>query len=170
MEAPNKWKGNRREIGQDFFQTPRHAILPIHPYIPDGVNTIWECTNGSGSISSILEEWVIKTDKYPKSDDTITADFLTCDVPECDMIIYNPPFCLKTEFLKRACEIGKPFLFICPVTILEINKRFNLYKEHELSILNLPNRVDYTNIAAKVWFHSIWTLKHPDYKNQILYA
>ena len=33
MTQVNKWKGNRREIGEDFFATPNSAILPIKPYI-----------------------------------------------------------------------------------------------------------------------------------------
>jgi hypothetical protein len=173
--APNKWKGNRREVGEDFWATPRDAILPIRKYIPSGVKVIWEPTNGKNAISNVLIEWgytVIKTDKFPKTDDSIQLDFLTGDVPECDMVVFNPPFSLKTEFLKRVCEIGKPFLFICPCTIIETKKRYNLYKEHQLSVLNLDNRVNYireTETKNKVFFHSIWTMKHPDYKNMILY-
>ena len=174
MTQVNKWKGNRREIGEDFFATPNSAILPIKPYIPEGVKTILEPTHGKGAISDLLEEWgytVIKQDKYPKTDDTIEADFLTDDIPECDMIIFNPPFCLKTEFLQRACESGKPFIFICPITIQETRKRFTLFREHELTILNLPNRTNYMGSKGnKVFFHSVWVLKHPEYKNNILYA
>ena len=174
MTQVNKWKGNRREIGEDFWQTPKSAILPIKPYIPEGVKTILEPTHGKGAISDLLEEWgytVIKQDKYPKTDDTIEADFLTDDIPECDMIIFNPPFSLKTEFLKRACESGKPFIFICPIDIQETNKRFTLFREHELTILNLPNRTNYVGSKGnKVFFHSVWVLKHPEYKNDILYA
>ena len=87
------------------------------------------------------------------------------------MIIFNPPFCLKTEFLRRACESGKPFIFICPVTIIETQKRFALFREHQLTILNLPNRTNYMGSKGnKVFFHSVWVLKHPEYKNNILFA
>lgn len=170
-----KWAGNRRAIGEDFWATPRDAILPIKKYIPSGVKTIWECTHGKGAISNVLIEWgytVIKTDKFPKTDDTIQLDFLDCEVPQCDMIIFNPPFSLKTEFLKRVCEIGKPFLFICPYNIIETKKRYNLFKEHQLSILNLDNRVNYireNQTKNKVFFHSVWVMKHPEHKNLILY-
>jgi hypothetical protein len=175
---PTKWKGNRRAIGEDFFETPQHATEPIRPYIPAGVKTIWEPTYGKGAIGKLLEAWgykVIKTDLYPKTEDTVGADFLTCAVPECDMLIFNPPFSLKTEFLKRACEIGKPFIFICPITIMETQTRFDLFKEHELSVLNLPNRVNYVGKAAakgknKVCFHSIWIVGFTEHKNKIMYA
>ena len=168
------WKGNRRKIGEDFLQTPREAFLPVRPYIPDGVRTILEPTYGQGAIGKILEEWgynVIKRDLYPKTEDTERSDFLVDTIPECDMIIFNPPFCSKTEFLKRVCESGKPFLFLSPLTIMETQKRFNLFRDYELSVLNLPTRTNYTATeGAKCWFHSIWVLRHPDHKNKILYA
>lgn len=174
--------GNRREKGEDFFETPRHAVEAIRTYIPEHVSIIWEPTYGKGAIGRVLEEWgyvVIKTDKYPKTEDTVQCDFLTDDrtfslwLTMCDMIIFNPPFSYKTEFLQRVLETGKPFLFICPITIMETRTRFNLFREHELSVLNLPNRVNYLGKGDgknKVFFHSVWVMKHPDYKNQILYA
>lgn len=169
-----KWKGNRREIGEDFFETPVDAILPIRPYIPEGVRTILEPTYGKGAIGNILEQWgytVIKRDLYPKTEDTIRADFLVDPIPDCDMIIFNPPFSLKTDFLKRACESGKPFLFICPVTIIETKKRFDFFREYGLSLVNLPNRTNYiSGKGRKVWFHSVWILNHPQYKHQILFS
>jgi len=169
----NKWKGNRREIGEDFFETPSSAILPIKKYIPDGVKIILEPTHGKGAISNLLEEWgytVIKQDKYPKTDDTTEADFLTDDIPDCDMIVFNPPFSLKTEFLARACKSGKPFLFISPITVMETRTRFHIFQKHELSVLNLPNRTNFNNEHKKVFFHSVWIMRHPEYKNQIVYA
>jgi hypothetical protein len=173
------WKGNRREIAEDFFETPEHAILPIRQYIPEDVKVIWEPTYGKGAIGLLLEKWgytVIKTDKYPKTTDTTQLDFLDCAVPKCDMMIFNPPFSLKTQFLKRACEIDLPFMFICPVTIIETATRFQLFREHNLSILNLPNRTNYLGQktrgdgAKAVFFHSIWILRHPLLANDILYA
>jgi hypothetical protein len=179
LNVTAKHKGNRREVGEDFFETPREAILPIRSYIPSDVKVIWEPTYGMGGIGKLLEEWgytVIKTDLYPKTEDTTKADFLTCDIPKCDMIIFNPPFSLKTEFLKRACETDLPFMFICPVTILETATRFALFRDHYLSVLNLPNRTNYKGSKTKkdgnngVFFHSVWVLKHPEHVNTILFA
>jgi len=173
------WKGNRREIAEDFFETPEQAILPIRQYIPADVKVIWEPTYGKGAIGLLLEKWgytVIKTDKYPKTDDTVMADFLTCDIPKCDMIIFNPPFSLKTEFLQRACDTDLPFMFICPYTIIETATRFKLFRDNYLSILNLPNRTNYIGQKTKadktkgVFFHSIWILKHPTHVSEILFT
>jgi hypothetical protein len=172
MAAAHEWKGTKREIGEDFFTTPREAILPIKKYIPDNVKTILEPTYGTGAIGKVLEEWgytVIKRDKYPKTADCEYADFLVDEIPECDMIIFNPPFCLKTDFLRRVCETGKPFLFICPLTILETAARYNLFKLHELSIVNLKHRTNFIE-GKTVWFHSVWVLRNPMYPNKILFA
>lgn len=162
----------KRPGGEDFFETPEEAILPIKNFIPSGVQTILEPTYGKGAIGKVLEKWgykVIKRDKYPKTDDTVQSDFLTDEIPECDCIIFNPPFSFKTEFMKRACESGKPFLFLCPLTVLETKTRYELVKEYGLNLLNLPSRTNYV-ADKKVWFHSVWIVRHPEYQNKMLFA
>ena len=73
--TPNKWKGNRREIGKDFYETPDSSVKPILKYIPENVR-VWEPTNGMNGLSKHLKNTVIKTDKYPQTDDTREFDFL----------------------------------------------------------------------------------------------
>ena len=157
-----KWKGNRRAMGQDFFQTPDEAIIPILKYIPAHIRTIWEPTYGGGAIGKHINVSykVIKTDKYPQSEDVKEFDFLT-DTPDFkyDFIMFNPPFCLKTEFLHKCIQLGKPFMFICPVNILETAKRSKLIHDNKLSIINLSNRVNYIGqTKRKIWHHSVWLL------------
>ena len=165
----NKWKGNRREIGEDFFETPENSIIPIKKYVPNNV-ILWEPTNGKDGISKHFPNHVIiKTDKYPKTDDTKEFDFLT-DEPdfEFDFLIFNPPFSLKTDFLKKALSYNKPFLFICPITILETRKRSEMFYENKLSIINLSNRTNYTGkYEKKVFCHSVWVLN--DGQSKIYY-
>lgn len=161
MTDPCKWKGNRREIGEDFFETPTSSIIPVLKYIPKDIKIVWEPTNGKDGLSKHLTQYeVVKTDKYPKTDDSREFDFLV-DTPdfEYDFIMFNPPFSLKTQFLKRAIELGKPFLFICPVTIIETAKRSQMFHDKQLSIINLSNRTNYiSSKGKKVWFHSVWVL------------
>jgi len=173
MEEVNKWKGNRREIGEDFFETPVHAINPILKYIPNGVKTIWEPTYGKGAIGNVLEDQgynVIKTDKFPKTDDTSKFDFLT-DMMEddYDMLIFNPPFSLKTQFLQKVVALNKPFMFICPTSIMETATRSALINKHQISIINLSNRINYVGKKGnKVFFPSVWVLG--DNKGKLYYA
>ena len=166
--TPNKWKGNRREIGKDFYETPESSVKPILKYIPENVR-VWEPTNGMNGLSKHLKNTVIKTDKYPQTDDTREFDFLV-DKPDFDFdfIFFNPPFSLKTEFLKKAIEYKKPFLFICPITIIETKTRSKIFADNKLSIINLNNRTNYIGEKGKkVFFHSVWVLN--DGQSKIYY-
>jgi len=161
-----KFKGNRREKGEDFFATPFQAILPIINYIPKEIKTIWEPTAGSGQITKVLRKngfEVIQTDINTSRQiegEIQFLDFLK-DKPKFhfDAIIFNPPFSYKTEFLEMALSYGKFFMFICPITILETKNRSSLYYQNKLSIINLSNRIGYVGTYdKKPFFHSIWTL------------
>lgn len=162
------WKGNRREIGEDFFETPECAVKAVRKYIPENA-IIWECTYGKGALVKGLKNKIMKTDKYPKTDDTREFDFLT-DEPDFDFdfLYFNPPWSLKTDFLEKAVSYNKPFLFICPITIMETAKRSKIFHDNQLSIINLSNRVNYVGKSGnKVFFHSIWVLN--DGKGKIYY-
>jgi hypothetical protein len=135
------------------------------------VKVIWEPTHGNGAISNILITLgytVIKTDMYPKTEDTIQFDFLN-DTPTFyfDCIIFNPPFSNTTKFLEMAvkqCDnTSKQFIFICPLTVMETPSRSFIFNKHKLSIINLSKRVQYmrksdTDKRSSVAFQSIWII------------
>jgi len=158
-----KWAGNRRAQGEDFFQTPEYAIKPILKYIPKGVKVILEPTAGLNAISEVLRAAgfeVISTDINPRLESIRYLDFLN-EVPgfDYDMLIFNPPFSFKNEFMNKAIETGKPFMFICPVNILETATRSRLFEKHKLSIINLSNRINYVGkYEKKPYFHSVWVI------------
>ena len=162
---------NSTKVRQDFFETPQSAITPILKYINSNVQIIWEPTHGNGSISNVLIEngyTVIKSDLYPQSDDVILFDFLEDTATfHFDCIIFNPPFCLKTQFLERICKeyMNKQFIFICPLTVMETPRRSILFDNYNLSIVNLSNRVQYsqqkdTDKKSSVAFQSIWVINN----------
>lgn len=162
MPEVAKWEGNRRKIGQDFFQTPKKAVEALLPFIPEDVELIWEPTAGRKAISNVLEDHgfkVINSDKHPQMEDIALHDFLIDDFIKCDMVILNPPFSLKTDFLQRLIESGLKFAFICPLSIIETATRSKIFAENDLSIINLSNRVCYTGkYEKKVFFHSVWVI------------
>lgn len=139
----------------DIFQTPPEAILPILKYIPNNVKTIWECCDpGWSIITYILKQVgynVISTDKETG------FDFLK-DKPnfEFDMILTNPPFSLKTKFIKKCYEYKKPFALLVPMTTLEGKERFEMYKKYGINIVVLDQRVNYVRNRRGSWFASIW--------------
>ena len=120
--------GATHRQGNDLYETPPELVEAILPHIPASVRTIWECCHGNGAISSILEERgynVIKTDLFTLPEHT---DFLTAQMPECDMILTNPPFNVKDAFLQRAIVLGKPFLFLLPLDAMTGVARVKLYE------------------------------------------
>lgn len=68
-------------------------------------------------------------------------DFFTTPVPQCDMIISNPPYSVKTEVLERLFEIGKPFAMLVGVVgLFESQRRFDMFKNNEFEIMYLNRR------------------------------
>ena len=143
---------------RDYFATPRGAIDPVLKYIPAGVKRIWEPTTGGGAIASVLEEAgyeVVRTDLHPQGQDTRKLDFLKDDPEECDLIMLNPPFSQKVVFLRRLIELGKPFVCLMPLTVLEGRRQAML--RGRVSVVLLDKRVEFME-GKKCAFASVWLL------------
>ena len=103
----------------DELYTPDYAIEPLLKYLPKD-KIIWECTDfGSSNITKLLKQHDYKVISTHKDN----FDFLT-DIPnfDFDIIITNPPYSLKNEFLKKCYEYDKPFCLLLPLTSLEVLK------------------------------------------------
>ena len=139
----------------DELYTPEYAIKPLIKYLPKNIK-IWECTDfGSSNITKVLKEngyQVITTHKD-------NFDFLT-DKPnfDFDMIITNPPYSLKDEFLKKCYEYNKPFALLLPLTSLEGINRGKMYRENGIELLVFDRRCNfiYDNDKKSNWFNTSW--------------
>lgn len=139
----------------DIFQTPPEAIFPILKYIPQNINTIWECCDpGWSIITHILKQTgynVISTDKQTG------FDFLKHKPNfDFDMILTNPPFSLKSKFIKKCYEYGKPFALLVPMTTLEGRERFDMFKKHGINVIVMNQRINYVRGKKGAWFASVW--------------
>lgn len=143
----------------DELYTPEYAIKPLLKYLPKktevkyGFNyeyrkpIIWECTDyGNSNITKVLKENGYEVIKTHKKD----FDFLN-DISdfEFDMIITNPPYSLKDEFINKCYEYGKPFALLLPLTSLEGINRGNMFRQNGIELLVFDRRCNFIYDNAK---------------------
>lgn len=125
----------------DEFYTPKYAIEPIIKYINKD-KTVW-CpfdTEQSNFVIMLKEKGMRVICSHIENG----VDFFNCIVPDCDIIISNPPYSKKFEVFKRLYEIGKPFAMLVGVVgLFESQKRFNLFKENNFEIMYFNKRIAY---------------------------
>ena len=125
----------------DEYKTPRYAVEPIIKYLKQG-STIW-CPfdmQDSEYILTFREHGFNVVYGHIQTG----QDFFNVEVPECDYIISNPPYSLKTEVFARLREIGKPFAMLINFQgIFDNQKRFALFSSMPVEMMYLSPRVSY---------------------------
>lgn len=149
-ELKQKLSGKHRPHSKsDQYSTPpsaTEAILPVLAAMKAGLAgplvsgtdqlTILEPCAGFGGISKELEKAghkVLVFDKCHKD----RLDFLSSQTvyPPYDIIVTNPPFRGKRNFLERACKLGKPFLMLLPTqTATQSPSMAEVFKSHGLKV------------------------------------
>jgi hypothetical protein len=147
-----------RKNGSDDFQTPPSAVKPLLKYIPKDMK-ILEPSQGKGYIVNYMKSLGYNiTGKDIKNGYDFLNPNSTKDI-EFDMVLTNPPYSKRYEFLKRAYEIGKPFSYLMPLTTLETEKRLSLFKKYGIELLILNKRVNFetpNNKESHAWFPVAW--------------
>ena len=94
----------------DDYYTTKKAWENINHLIPKDKVILEACMLNSNLSKS--PEYLMELGHKVVFDRSL--DILTGEIPECDMIITNPPFKskLKQSILKRLVEIDKPFIII----------------------------------------------------------
>lgn len=139
----------------DELYTPEYAIKPLLKYLPKNV-VIWECTDfGSSNITKVLRNNGFKVVNTSKTE----IDFLQDNIDfHFDMIITNPPYSLKDEFIRKCYEYNKPFCLLLPLTSLEGIERGKMYRENGIELLVFDRRCNfiYDNAKKGNWFNTSW--------------
>lgn len=132
----------------DECYTPEYALTPLLPYLTNK-QRVWECASGTGLLASHL--------KKHRFEVICGNDFLNEEF-DCDVIVTNPPYSLKYEFLKRAYDLKKPFAFLMPITTLEGIKRGKLFKEFGLQLIIPNRRINFIIPSGKksAWVQTAW--------------
>lgn len=141
----------------DNYYTPPEAFDILHKYIPSNIKTIWEPACGTGNLVTAMTE---KGYEVLMTDIVFGVDFFNAHISHyIDMIVTNPPFSKKTDFLKHCYELEKPFALLLPTTALEGKERHDLYRKYGIEVI-LPNKrynfsMDHSNKSGS-WFHTSW--------------
>ena len=95
-------------IKHDDYMTPKYAWDWIKDFIPKD-KVIWEAFYGDGESGKNLSDLGFNVIHEE-------TDFFTNNLG--DVIVSNPPFCKKKAVMTRLKEIDKPFIIICPSSML----------------------------------------------------
>lgn len=149
-----------QNLKNDELYTPSYAIEPLIKYLynlSDKIGKplkVWECTDyGDSNITHLLNYY----DFEVVSTHINNFNFLT-DTPsfDFDVIITNPPYSLKDEFLVKCYEYNKPFALLLPITALEGKKRNQLFNKYGIDLLVFDKRINYMNNKKGCWFNTSW--------------
>lgn len=125
----------------DEFYTPIYAIKPIEKYIKPH-STIW-CpfdTEDSFFVKELRNNGHIVIATHICNGE----DFFGYKTMDCDYIISNPPYSMKTEVFEHLFKIDKPFAMLVGVVgLFESKKRFKMFRDNEFEIMYLSKRVSY---------------------------
>ncbi|MBR1653656.1 MAG: tRNA (adenine-N(6)-)-methyltransferase [Clostridia bacterium] len=144
-----------QNIKNDELYTPEYAVKPLLKYLPKNA-VIWECTDfGSSNITKVLRNNGFKVVNTNKAE----IDFLEDNIDfYFDMIITNPPYSLKDEFIKKCYEYKKPFALLLPITSLEGIERGKMFRKNGIELLVFDRRCNfiYDNAKKSNWFNTSW--------------
>lgn len=156
-----------RDRPDDFQSVPWMLDVLIPHLNPRWI--IWDCAGGKGNLVNGLTERgfdAYGTDiSHPALGYGVNwpadqrHDFLAMEPLACGMILTNPPYTLKDQFLKRCYEIGRPFALLMPLTALEGQVRQRLYARYGLELVFLPRRPEFQTPSGKnsgSWFACAW--------------
>lgn len=125
----------------DEYKTPQYAVTPIIKYLVPN-STIW-CPfdkQDSKYVVTFREHGFNVVFGHIETG----QDFLKAEVPDCDYIISNPPYSIRTEVFQRLKEIGKPFAMLINFQgIFDNQKRFEIFQSIPVEMMYLSPRVSY---------------------------
>lgn len=141
----------------DDIYTPEYAVIPILKYLPKDI-TIWECCDyGESKITKVLRDNGYKVITSGKEENFFKYE----PNEQYDLIITNPPYSLKDDFLERCYKLNKPFMLLLPLTSLEGIRRGKMFREHGIELIVFDKRIDFLKgMGLKNnngnWFNTSW--------------
>lgn len=130
--------------------TPDYALNPLLPFIKGKFKRVWECAYGKGHLAEVLRKEGFEVNG--------SFDFFNETLVNQDIIITNPPYSMKDEFLERAYKLNIPFAFLLPLTALEGIKRGKMYQDNGIQLIIPNRRINFItpNKGKSSWFATGW--------------
>lgn len=124
----------------DEFYTPSYAVQPLLKYIPKEAS-IWCPFDMEDSL--IVKALIGNGNRVTATHIWKQQDFFQMN-ENCDIIISNPPYTLKTEVFERLFGLGKPFAMLVGVVgLFESQRRFKMFSQNKFEILWVNKRIAY---------------------------
>jgi hypothetical protein len=125
----------------DLFETPPYALTPLMKYLPSQW-TVWEPAAGSGRIVRYLQDGFFNVIASDLDDGKNFFDYQPDE--RWDVIITNPPYSIKFQWLERCYELGKPFALLVPLETIGSSKAQKLIQENGgLEMMLFNSRIDF---------------------------
>ena len=126
----------------DRCYTPAYGVDPILPYIAPGA-VVWEPAAGSGNIvKALAPRRVIGTDIHGAYADP-PRNFFDWQPSAFDILVTNPPYSIKFDWLERCYDLGKPFALLVPVETIGAQSAQKLMERHGAEIMLLNRRINF---------------------------
>ena len=128
----------------DEYYTPEHAVYPIAKYLKKGSTIYCPFDTIESSFVQVFTDLGFKVE-YGHIE--TGQDFFKETIPDCDYIISNPPYSLKSEVFKKLFDSKKPFAMLINFQgIFDHKERFEMFKNNRTEMLWLSPRVNYIKI------------------------
>lgn len=143
--------------GYDGCQTPWYALDPLVPFLTDKI--IWEPALDEGLLAEAFYDYSLGP--VVVSDIRSDQNFFDYEPAEqWDVLVTNPPYSIKYQWLERCYVLGKPFALLVPVETIGASTAQSLMKQYGFEIMLLDQRVDF-KMPNKEWegtaqFATMW--------------
>ena len=155
----------------DFCQTPGYALDPLWEHL-DFYDTVWEPACGEGNLVRRFQE---KGVDVVGSDILEGHNFFIWQPEHWNVIVTNPPYTAKFEWLSHCYYLKKPFALLLPVETLGAFKAQRLFMQHGLELILMNRRINFKMPnkgwdGAGAWFPVAWFTHGLNIGQPITYA
>lgn len=124
----------------DDYMTPNYVWDNIIEFIPKN-KKIWECFYGDGKSGDYLKSLGL---------DVIHEKIDFFKENKGEVLISNPPFSRKKEVFTRLKKLDKPFIMICPSSMISTKYMRELYYNEPLQIIIPARRIQFIKDGLKI--------------------